>query len=154
MGRSAAVVWRPGSGQWSVLPGIGKATNQEPGGCSCLQAGCRRPAGCASVCWGGLQCRQQVRLWKIRTPPAPAQDGGVARNCQPAGSPLRPHRQDGGGLQARPWPCALPPARASHPGSCRLTGQRAPAFLAQVKHKQITSMPLKISLHGFHQRNS
>ena len=39
MGRSAAVVWRPGSGQWSVLPGIGKATNQE------AAAACRQGAG-------------------------------------------------------------------------------------------------------------
>ena len=147
-GRSAAAVVRRPGGQWSVLPGIGKATNQELGGC-------RQGAGklqVVPVCVGE-GCRQQVRF--LEDPPhAPAQDGGVARNCPPAGSPLRPHRQDGGGLQARPWPCALPPARTSHPGSCRLTGQRAPAFLAQVQHKQITSMPLKISLYGFHQRNS
>ena len=142
-GRSAAAVVRRPGGQWSVLLGLGKATNQELGGC-------RQGAGklqVVPVCVGE-GCRQQVRF--LENPPhAPAQDGGVARNCQPAGSPLRPHRQDGGGLQARPWPCALPPARASHPGSCRLTGQRAPAFLAQVQHKQITSMSFKISLlHG------
>ena len=45
MVRSAAVVWRPGE-QWSVLPGIGKATNQE------AAAACRQGAGELQ----GVQC--------------------------------------------------------------------------------------------------
>ena len=113
IGRSAAVVWRPASGQWSVLAGIGKATNQELGGCSCLQAGCRGPAGSASVCWGGLQAAGEIV--EDSHPPAPAQDGSVARNCPPARPPLRPHRQDGGGLQAWSRASALLAARSSHP---------------------------------------
>ena len=64
-----------------------------------------------SVCWGGFQAAGEI----LEDPPPPAQDGGVARNCPPAGPPLRPHRQDGGGLQARQRPGALPGARSSHP---------------------------------------
>ena len=61
-GRSAAAVVRRPGGQWSVLPGLGKATNQELGGCSCLQVECR-----GALCvWEG--CRQQVSRWKTPTP--------------------------------------------------------------------------------------
>ena len=122
--RSAAVLRSLEAGQAvECPPWHWESHNQDLGGCSCLQPG-------AGVCVEeGF--RQQVR----RSPhPAPAQDGGVARNCPPARPPLRPHRQDGGGLQAWPRPAPLPGAWSTHPRSCCIPGQRDTALLAQVQN--------------------